>query len=92
MKIPHNCVYVLFSLKDKMLYTGFTSNLERRLKEHEQGHSKATSCRRPFRLLFCEYYLSGSDARRREEYFKTTKGKRTLRLMLRESLSDVSLG
>ena len=64
--------------------------MKRRLAEHEQGRSKSTACRRPFRLLFCEHYVSKSDALRREAYFKTTKGKRVLRLMLRESFNDVS--
>ena len=65
------CVYVLFSLKDKLFYIGYTTNLH---------------ARRPFTLLFCEYYLSIHDATRREKYLKTTAGKKTLRLMLKDSL------
>ena len=34
-----------------------------------------------------EYYHAESDALRREQYLKTTKGKRTLRLMLRDTLA-----
>ena len=49
---------------------------------------KATEPRRPFTLLFCEYYLSKHDATRREKYFKTTVGKKTLRLMLQDSLIE----
>ncbi len=41
---------------------------------------------RPIICVFCEYYLSKSDALRREQYFKTTAGKRVLRLMLQDSL------
>jgi predicted GIY-YIG superfamily endonuclease len=37
-------------------------------------------------LIFCEYFLSKADAQRREKYFKTTKGKRTLKLILKNSL------
>jgi putative endonuclease len=40
--------------------------------------------------VFCEYYLSKSDALRREQYFKTTPGKRVLSLMLQESLMLVA--
>jgi putative endonuclease len=83
------CVYILYSLKDTKLYIGFTTNLSRRLTEHFQGRSKSTAPRRPFKLLFCEYYLSQRDALRREQYFKTTAGKKTLRLMLRESLKEI---
>ncbi|MFA6437283.1 MAG: GIY-YIG nuclease family protein [Candidatus Paceibacterota bacterium] len=82
------CVYVLYSQKDSKLYIGFTTNLKRRLTEHFHGHSKSTAFRRPFCLVFCEYFLSKKDAMRREKYFKTTDGKRTLKLMLKESLKD----
>ena len=30
-------VYVLRSLKDKEIYTGYSENLEKRLKEHQKG-------------------------------------------------------
>jgi putative endonuclease len=59
------------------------------MEEHYEGRSKSTACRRPFVCVFCEYYLSKSDALRREQYFKTTAGKRVLRLMLQESLSVI---
>jgi len=40
--------------------------------------------------VFCEYYLSKSDALPREQYFKTTAGTRVLWLMLQESLMLVA--
>jgi hypothetical protein len=43
--------------------------------------------RRPFHLLYCEYHSSKTDALRREAYFKTSAGKKTLHLMLREALA-----
>jgi len=86
MKKLKYCVYVLYSIKDDKFYIGFTEDLKRRLTEHFQGNSKSTGSRRPFHLVFCEYYLSKVDAMRREKYFKTTAGKRALRLMLKDSL------
>ena len=88
-QLPY-CVYVLYSLKDGKLYIGYTTNLERRFTEHQAGNSKSTAPRRPFRLLFCEYYLSKEDAIRREKYFKTTAGKKTIKLMLKESLKEIA--
>jgi putative endonuclease len=82
------CVYVLISQSDGDLYTGFTKDLQRRLGEHNAGQSLATAPRRPFRLLFCEYHDSKSDALKRESYLKTSAGKRTLRLMCRDALAD----
>ena len=84
-KLKH-CVYVLLSKKDNKFYIGYTTNLKQRLTHHFKGYSFATSFRRPFTLIFCEYYYSKKDALKREKYFKTTAGKKTLRLMLRESL------
>jgi len=86
------CVYVLLSLKDNLFYIGFTTDLKRRLTEHFHGQSAATAPRLPFRLIFCEYYLSETDARRREDYFKTTAGKRALKLMLVDTLNQTKGG
>lgn len=80
------CVYVLLSQKDGLLYTGFTTDLSRRLSEHESGQSPATAPRRPFTLIFSEHYRSKKDAMRREQYFKTSKGKRALQLMLQDTM------
>jgi putative endonuclease len=76
--------YILLSKKDGLFYIGFTSNIERRVKEHNSGSTISTKGRRPLELIYYEAFLNRDDALRREDYFKTTKGKRTLRLMLRE--------
>ena len=81
-----HCVYVLWSKGSKKFYIGYTADLNRRLKEHFSGRGHTTARMTAFCLVFLEGFLSELDARRREKYFKTTKGKKTLRLMLRESL------
>lgn len=78
-------VYVLQSLKDHNLYIGYTADLRRRLAEHKNGGSVSTKKRLPFVLIFYEGFKSESDARRRESYFKTTHGKKGLKLILRDS-------
>lgn len=88
MILPY-CVYVLISDADHLLYIGFTSNLENRIKTHNSGGSKSTSYRRPLKLIFCEYYLFEEDAMKREQYLKTTAGKRTLNLMLKSTLNKL---
>ena len=85
VKLQH-CVYVLLSLKDKKFYIGYTTDLKQRLTDHFHGQFKATAPRRPFKLIFCEYFLSKKDALRREKYCKTTAGKKALKLMLRNGL------
>jgi len=84
--LPMYYVYVLLSLEDNKFYVGFTSDLERRLKEHNSGKNTSTKSRLPLELIYYEAHLSKTDAARRERYFKTSKGKSTLKQMLRESL------
>jgi putative endonuclease len=78
--------YVLKSLKDSLLYIGSTDNLKRRFTEHSEGRVRSTKCRKPLKLIFYEAFSNKEDSVRREKYFKTTKGKTTLKIMLRESL------
>ena len=80
-------VYILQSLKDNNLYIGFTSSLEKRIREHNNGEVQSTKPRRPLKLIFYEAYLNQNDALRREDYFKSTKGKRTIKIMLKEYLN-----
>lgn len=80
--------YILQSLKDRKLYIGYSSDLRRRLKEHKTGGSKSTKCRLPFKLIYYEAHTSEKDARRREKYFKTDKGKSSLKQMLRSALNQ----
>jgi putative endonuclease len=89
MVLPY-CVYVLQSERDLLLYHGFTTNINKRIKDHNNGHTISTSKRRPLKLVFCEFYISKKDAMRREKYLKTSQGKRMLKLMLRESLNEIN--
>jgi putative endonuclease len=76
--------YVLLSEKDNKQYIGYTSDLKQRVKEHFNGESFATKSRLPLKLIFYEAFLDQGDALRREKYFKTNPGKRTLKLTLKE--------
>lgn len=79
-------VYVLRSLKNHMFYIGSTNDLKRRLTQHEHGENTSTAKRLPVVLIYFEGHRSKDDALRREKYFKTTKGKVTLRQILKDSL------
>jgi len=81
-------VYVLKSLKDNKLYTGFSSDLEKRFREHSEGLVKSTKDRLPVILIYFEAYLSELDARKREKYLKSGgKAKNSLKLQLKYSLT-----
>ena len=71
--------YVLFSLKDKKMYTGYTSDLDLRLVQHNKGNVVSTKDRRPLKLIYYEACLNQSNALKREKYLKTTYGKRYLK-------------
>ena len=76
-------VYILKSKNKNFIYTGFTSNLKRRFHEHNNKEELSTKYFVPFDLIHYEAYKNKKDALRREIYLKTTKGKTTLRTMLR---------
>ena len=82
------CVYILLSETDGKLYAGYSTNLKQRLTDHFHGRVPSTAPRRPLHLVYCEYHSSKADALRREKYLKTTAGKKALKLMLRDALSD----
>ena len=65
-----NYVYVLKSSKDDELYIGSTTDLKRRLREHNTGKSFSTSWRGPFELIYYEAYKDLNDARDREKALK----------------------
>ena len=86
MPTKFHYVYVLRSFKDGLFYIGFSEDVKTREYDHNMGKNISTKNRRPLELIFYEAYLNKADALRRETYFKTTKGKTTLRQMLKEFL------
>ena len=79
-------VYVLQSDSDDGLYIGFSKDFRRRLKEHQEGKSFATSYRGPWRLIYYEAYLEEADAFGRERCLKSGGGRRFLKNQLRHHL------
>lgn len=69
-------VYVLHSASDNGLYIGYSTDLRRRLTEHQMGAARATSHRGPWRLIYYEAYVEEADARGREEFLKSGAGRR----------------
>jgi len=63
-------MYVLKSAKEHKLYVGSTSNIRRRIKEHNSGLVESTKYRRPLKLVYVEGYAGEEEARRRERNLK----------------------
>jgi len=74
-------VYVLRSLRNGRHYTGFTSRpIEERLAEHNRGYPKGWCSRnRPFEVIYQEMHDSEPEARARERFLKTGRGRDWLR-------------
>jgi putative endonuclease len=71
--------YVMRSGKDLGFYVGLTSNLERRLKEHNAGYNRSTRSRRPFEIVYVEHCDSRLEARKREKFLKSGVGREFLK-------------
>jgi len=82
-------VYVLKSQKDERLYFGFTSDLKRRMIEHNSGMEKSTKYGVPWTLVYFEAFLSGRDASKREKQLKKYKSAYGfLKQRIRESVNE----
>src|SRR3989344_9541811 len=77
-------VYVLQSMKNQGIYIGYTTDLKKRLHEHNRGLNFSTKTFRPWGLIHYEAYRNTKDAMRREKYLKTSQGSRLLKRMLKE--------
>jgi putative endonuclease len=69
-------VSVLPSFEENGLYIGFSTNLKKRIAEHEHGASFATKYRGPWKLIYYEAYVDRHDAEGRERYLKIGSGRR----------------
>ena len=75
-------LYIL-KCKDGSFYTGITTNIKRRVIEHNLGMgAKSLSGKRPVKLAYSEAYNSQSEARKREESIKSWKREYKLKLIL----------
>lgn len=81
-------VYVLQSIKDYLFYTGFTTDLQRRVEEHNSKQQVSTKGRIPFKLVYYECCLSKEDAISREKYLKSGMGKKYLKNRLKGYLNS----
>jgi len=80
-------VYLLKSQKSKWVYIGYTSNLTKRLSEHNSGKNYSTRKYLPIRLVYYETYSSKLDAIERQRQLKHYGSSlQKLKERLRESL------
>jgi len=64
-------IYIL-QCSDNTLYTGITTNLDRRIKEHNDSKlgAKYTKVRRPVKLVYSKEFTDRSEASKEESRIK----------------------
>ena len=78
-------VYVLYSQKHNKIYIGYTSDLENRIRSHnELGTNGHTLKFRPWIILFTEVYPTKTEAIIREKQLKGGKGREHIWIIVRE--------
>ena len=71
---------------DGSLYTGYTTDVERRLKTHNAGKgAKYTRARLPVKLLYSEVFASKPEAMSAEALFKKKSREMALKFLEMES-------
>jgi len=84
-------VYILQSLKNQRFYIGSTSDLRRRLIDHNLGKSRYTSFNRPFELVFSQEYLNLIEARKVEYKLKSFKSRKILEKIIENGFCSINV-
>ena len=79
-----NYTYILKG-NDGTLYTGWTNNIDKRLKDHNDGKgAKYTKVRRPVELVYYEEFESKEEAMKREYAIKQLTRKQKEELVAKQ--------
>jgi putative endonuclease len=79
-------VYLLRSNRDGRFYVGWTTDVERRLQQHNEGKSRYTKSRGPWELVATEVFEDKDLAKKRERTLKHNP--RMLFLFKKRAISD----
>jgi putative endonuclease len=85
MENKEHYFYVL-TCRDGSFYGGYTNNLERRLKVHNEGKgAKYTRGRGPVQLTFYKTFAHKGEALKAEIYFKGLTRKKKVEFLMKET-------
>jgi len=74
-------IYILLC-RDNSLYTGFTTDIKQRIKEHKEGKgSKYVRSKLPVKLIYSQKYRTKSEALKREMQIKGWKRNKKIRVL-----------
>jgi putative endonuclease len=84
MKAMVYYVYLLEDTLEKSWYIGYTTDLNQRVKNHNEGKGgKTTRQKQSWKLIYFEGYRNEKDALGRERFLKSGSGRRFLKKQLK---------
>ena len=83
-------IYLIENSIDKSWYIGFTTDIDRRISEHDQKIGGDYTAKKPgkWRLIYSESYLDKKDALGREQFLKSGSGRRFLKKQISNYLES----
>jgi len=73
-QIPMYYCYIIQSLKDKTFYIGSTSDIKRRITEHNNSKATYSSTKAPFKLVWYGAFENKTKSQEFERYLKSSSG------------------
>jgi putative endonuclease len=80
-------VYILQSDLDGTFYVGSTRDLDARLARHNQGGSRYTKSKKPWKVIYSEEFADKSNALVRERQIKSRKSREYIEMLLTRRLA-----
>ena len=74
-------VYVLYSEKSRKHYTGYTSDLEKRISSHNDFGRGWTTRYRPWNIIYTRQFESKSEAIVHEKWLKSGRGREFIKAL-----------
>ena len=82
-------VYILYSAKFNQIYIGYTSDLPNRFLSHNELATKGHTIKyRPWVIAHTEEFETKTEAIKRENYLKSTLGRKFARNIIREKFGS----
>ncbi|MDD5669543.1 MAG: GIY-YIG nuclease family protein [Candidatus Omnitrophica bacterium] len=78
-------VYAMISDNKNRIYVGMTTDISKRVNEHNAGKTKSTKFHRPWKVFYFEKFEERISARFREKQLKAGCGKEFLREILKHN-------
>ncbi|MBL7739595.1 MAG: GIY-YIG nuclease family protein [Chitinophagaceae bacterium] len=80
--MPLFFVYIIYSQKLDKYYIGYTSDLQKRLSEHNSGFSSFTASADDWTLKYSESYPDRESAMKREKEIKSKKSRKYIEWLI----------